>query len=122
MAKSKSLKSKMPRATKSKAVKHTPSAVEKDLAASLATLRKVSVPETLLVYKERAMNSVIKLNDRIKAEANKAVKTAEREAKKAERDKAKADRKAKAVAAKKVRAKNLRERIAKLQAQADELD
>jgi len=114
MAKSKS--------KKSKAVKHTPSAVEQDLAASLAALRKVPVPETLLPVKERAMNSVIKLNDRIKAEAEKAVKTAEREAKQAERDKAKADRKAKAVERKKARAKKIREQIAKLQAQAKELD
>lgn len=104
---------------KSKAVKHTPSAVEQDLAASLAVLRKVPVPKTLLVYKERAMNSIIKLNDRIKAEAGKVVKTAEREAKKVERDKAKADRAAKAVERTKAKAKKIRERIAKLQAQLD---
>lgn len=116
MAKSKS------KSSKSKAVKHTPSAVEKDLAASLAALRQIPVPKTLLVYKERAMNSVIKLNDRIKVEAGKAAKTVEREAKKVERDKAKADREAKAVERKKARAKTLRERIAKLQVQADELD
>jgi len=115
-------KTKKSKSTKSKAKRHTPAAVEKDLAVSLAALRKVAVPKTLLVYKERAMNSVIKLNDRIKAEAGKAEKTAEREAKKAERDKAKADRKAKAVEAKKARAAKLRERIAKLQAQAKELD
>jgi len=114
MAKSKS--------SKPRAKKHTPSAMEKDLAASLAALRKVPVPENLLVYKEQAMNLVIKLNDRIKAEAGKAAKTAEREAKKVERDKAKADRKAKAVERKKARAKTLQERIAKLQAQADKLD
>lgn len=115
-------KSKSKTSKKTKAKKHTPSAVEKDLAASLAALRKIPVPETLLVYKERAMNSVIKLNDRIKAEADKAVKTAEREAKKAERNKAKADRKAKAVERKKARAKKIRERIAKLEAEAKELD
>lgn len=114
MAKSKSKKSKV--------VKHTPSVVEQDLAVSLAALRKVPVPETLFVYKERAMNSVIKLNDRIKAEAGKAVKTAERKAKKAEREKAKADREAKTVERKKARAATLRERIAKLTAQADKLD
>lgn len=115
-------KTKKSKTSKPRAKKHTPSAVEKDLAASVAALRKVPVTESLLVYKERAMNSVIKLNDRIKAEAEKAVKTAERETKKAERDKAKADRKAKAVEAKKARAAKLRERIAKLQAQAKELD
>jgi len=115
-------KTKKSKTSKPKAKKHTPSAVEKDLAASLAALRKVSVPETLLVYKERAMNSVIKLNDRIKAEANKAVKTAEREAKTAERDKAKADRKAKAVERKKARAEALKAKIAKLQAQVKKLD
>ena len=112
-------KTKKSKTSKPKAKKHTPSAVEKDLAASLAVLRKVPVPETLLVYKERAMNSVIKLNDRIKAEAGKAVKTAEREAKKAERDKAKADREAKVVERKAARAKRIQERIKKLQAQLD---
>jgi len=115
-------KSKSKTSKKTRAKKHTPSAVEKDLAASLAALRKIPVPETLLVYKKRVMNSIIKLNDRIQVEANKAVKTAEREAKKAERDKVKADREAKAVERKKARAKILRERIAKLQAQANKLD
>lgn len=112
-------KAKSPKSKKARAKKHTPSAVEQTLAASLAALRKVPVPETLLVYKERAMNSVIKLNDRIKAEAGKAVKTAEREAKKVERDKAKADREAKAVERKEAKAKRIRDRIAKLQAQLD---
>ena len=118
MPKTKSSKTKKSNRTK----KVAPSAVEKDLVASLAILRKVSVSETLLVYKERAMNSIIKLNDRIKAEADKAVKTAEKEAKKAERDKAKADRKAKAVEQKKAKVKKIQERIAKLQAKVNELD
>jgi len=116
MAKVKSSKSK------SKVVKHTLSIVEQDLAASLAALKKVPVSESLLVYKERAMNSVIKLNDRIKAKTAQTIRAAEREAKKADRNKAKADRAAKTVERKKAKVAKIREQIAKLEVQAAELD
>ena len=85
------------------------------------TLGKISVPESLTAYKERAVKAVVTLVAKINGEAAKAVKTAEQETKKAARVEAKAKREAEKVERNKAKAAKLTERIAKLQADVQKL-
>lgn len=93
-----------------------------DLVASIAWLKKVVVPNSLVDYKGRLVTGLMKLNGRIHAEAGRAAKTTEREAAKLVRDKAAVVRARANVERKAARAKVLQERIAKLQAQVKTLN
>jgi len=106
---------------KARAKKRAPRVIAKDFSAAIKALRKVVVPKNLLPIKERAINSIFNLNDRINAEAGKVAKAEKREAAKADRIKAKAVREVAKTERKKARVAKLNKRIKALQAEAKKL-